>query len=370
MSGNWQWHFINAAAAAEFSGDPADLSGARKVREMNGERSVYYRDGFFFKSYHPRRNGLFARLKEHLSPLAGQEFAAIKCLLRMNIPVVEPIAYGVRGTESMLITREEKDSCSVMEYLRERLGRDEEIPERFLINWSRFLARFIASGLYFPDFNCGNLLYIEKEERFVLVDPFGLKRNRVHRSERILRMLKREFGAVFECTPKSLLVRMLSEIDATDPEGLYRRLMEYNAEYVRKSKLRNHKRLIRFRSGASTDVVDGVRIKHSSCELPFSLEHTDLIALPSDAANELWERDYLLGLYHLPLLRVVARDEATGKLYRQQSGDREVTEEERRDLYERLALTGFRREEFDCCVNRAGLAVLRDLKFVSAAGNV
>ena len=123
------------------------------------------------------------------------------CLRRRKIEVVEPIAYGVCGTRSMLLTREEKDCRTVMEYLSARIMRGEKIPEQFLVGWSRFLARFIASGLYFPDFHCGNILYNEEKSRFVLVDPQGLRRNVLNRSERILRMLKREFGMLFEFCP-------------------------------------------------------------------------------------------------------------------------------------------------------------------------
>ena len=332
---------------------------------MEDERTVYYRDGFYFKLYHPRCRSVFSRLREHLAPRAGQEFHAILRLRRLNIAVVEPVAYGVCGTASMLITREEKNSCSVMEYLRVRLSRGEEIPENFLLGWSRFLARFIASGLYLPDFNCGNLLYDGAADRFVMVDPFGLKHNLFSRFVRVLRMLKREFGVVFECVPKRLLVRMLAEFDASDPEELYRRLMDYNAEYVQKSKLRNLKRLKRFRSGEGTLAANGVLIKYSNCEVPYPLDGTEKIALPPDAATELWERDYILGLYHLPLLRVVARDEAGGELYRQLPGSREVPAEEREDLFYRLSLTGFSCEEFDCCTNLAGTAVLRDRKFAA-----
>ena len=367
MSGGWRWYFLNGGAASEIGADPADLSGARQVRDMGAERTVYYRDGFYFKLYRPRCRSVFSRVREYLAPRAGQEFSAILRLRRVNIPVVEPVAYGVCGTASMLITREEKNSRSVMEYLRIRLSRGEEIPEHFLLGWSRFLARFIASGLYLPDFNCGNLLYDEAADRFVMVDPFGLKRNLFNRFVRVLRMLKREFGVVFECVPKRLLVRMLAEFDASDPEKLYRRLMKFNSEYVRKSKLRRSKRLRQFRDGAAALAENGVRIKYSSCEIPFRLEGTEKITLPPDAATELWERDYILGLYHLPLLRVVARDEAGGGLYRQLSGPREVSAAEREDLFERLALAGFDRKEFDCCTNLAGMAVLRDCKFDAVA---
>ena len=368
MSDKWRWYFADSGSAAILGADPADLSGAKQVRDMEDERTVYYRDGFFFKSYHPRCRGLTEKLRERLFPTAKQEFRAIMCLRRHELAVVEPVAWGVCGTRSMLITREEKNCCSVMEYLHRRLACGGKVPESFLLDWSRFLARFIAGGLYFPDFHCGNILYNEAEERFVLVDPLGLKRNIFNRSKRILRMLKREFGVVFDFAPKPLLVRMLAEIDSADPEGLYRRLMEYNADYVKNSSMRHGKRLKRFRAGAATLVVDGVRVKYSHCEVPFTLEGTEKIALPPEAANELWERDYILSLYHLPLLRVAARsDTEPGILYRRpaMSGG-EVSAADREDLFARLALTGFDRKDFDCCVDLAGTAVLRDRKFAAS----
>ena len=366
MSDKWQWHFAKNGSAKSFDGDPADLSGAKQVRDMNGERTVYYRNGCYFKLYHRRCHGLFDRLRERLSPAAKQEFGAIMCLRRHGLDVVEPVAFGVCGTSSMLITREEKNCCSVLEYLRDRILRGQQIPESFLLNWSRFLARFIRSGLYFPDFHCGNILYNEEKTRFVLVDPFGLKRNTVNRTERIYRMLKREFGLIFESVPKPRIVQMFAEIFPSDPEGAYRRVLEYSAEYVRKSSMRGGKRLKRFRAGAATLVRDGIRIKYAGCEVPFPLEDTERIALPPEAANELWERDYILSLYHLPLLRVAARDEKDpGILYRRKAGEGEVTSEEREYLFEHLKLTGFDRAEFDCCLDLNGTALLRDRKFAS-----
>ena len=90
--------------------------------------------------------------------------------------------------------------------------------------------------------------------------------------------------------------------------------MTYAAAYVKKSSLHHGKRLKRFRSGAGTSIETGIRIKYSSWEVPFSLEGTERIALPPEAANELWERDYILSLYRLPLLRVVARGEVLGRV--------------------------------------------------------
>lgn len=366
MSDKWRWHFAEGGSAAAFGADPADLSGAKIVRDMEGERTVYYRNGVYFKLYHPHCRSWFSKLRERLSPTAKQEFDAITLLRRRQVEVVEPIAWGVCGTRSMLLTREEKNCTTVMEYLHRRFNCGEEVPEPFLAGWSRFLARFIASGLYFPDFHCGNILYNEEKSRFVLVDPQGFKRNVVNRPERILRMLKREFGLLFEFCPKRTLVRMLAEIFPADPEGAYLRILTYAAGYVKKSSLHRDKRLKRFRAGAATLVENGVRIKYSRWEEPFPLEGTERIALPPEAANELWERDYILSLYHLPLLRVAARDEAAGPetiLYRWRTENGEVSDADREALYERLALTGFRREEFDCCVGRAGTALLRDRKF-------
>ena len=363
MTRRWRWHFLHDGPEKELGTDPVDLSGAQQMRDMENARTVYYRNGFYFKLYHPKCSGILQALCARLSPHAAREFRAIRRLHRLRIAAVEPVAFGVCGTSSMLITREEKDCRSVMEYLRERFLRNEEFPEPFLLDWSRFLARFFAAGLYLPDFNCGNLLYHEDENRFVLVDPLGLKRSIFNRSERKLRMLKREFGAVFSCVPKPRILKMLAVFAPADPEGLYRRLLRYDAEYVRRSQMRDMKRLKRFRAGSSTRVLDGIRIKKTVFEVPFPLEDTEKITLPPEEANELWERDYLMSLCHLPLLRVVARDENDGTLYRQLPGSREVTEAERAYLRERLELAGFDREGFDCCVNRAGLAVLRDRKF-------
>ena len=365
-SGRWHWHFCDEAAAREMAPAPERwVERGKLVHHMRSCGCVYKTDDYYFKWEKPKSSGLAARLRAGLFPVALSEFRALRLLNRENVPVVPPVAYGVCGSQSMLITREVKES-TVLEYLVRHFDRRQPLPDSFLRAWSVFLAQVIRRKLYLADSHCGNLFYQESTGRFIVVDPGGVKKQLFLPRRRLLRMLKRQFASLFEFAPKATLLMLLSELAPEDPEKLYRQLMAYNAEYVRRSCMFRQKRLKELRRGSSTRLEDGVERKFSGEQRFFSLEHTEKLEFPEAEATELWERDFVFGLYRLPVLRIVGRAVEGGVLYRQEMGTEPADGTRRTELLELLDIAGLRSEEFGFCTDRTGRTVLFDRKYSPA----
>lgn len=362
-SGKWRWHFRERAVAEEMALAPEErMSRAEEIRNTGGERIVYAGPGYFYKLESPRLRGA-ARLKERLFPRAKGEFDSLLRLGKMGIPAVSPVAYGVSGTDSVLITRAAEHTVTIVDYLDRYIDRGELPPQVFFDTWSDLLFRLIASRLYIPDFHGGNLLYDEERNALTIVDPPGMTRMLLPRPDRVLRMLKRQFASSIEYLPERVFIEMIAR-HRPDPERLFWRLIEYNADYVRCSQLRNGKRLKDFRRGKFTAAADGFEFARRGEGRFFTLENTETLELPEAAALAMWEREFVLGLYGLPRLRIVGRKPGAGVLFRQRAGDAPVDAARREPLVRRLRIAGFDPAEFDFAADLFGRTVLRDMKFL------
>ena len=174
-------------------------------------------------------------------------------------------------------------------------------------------------------------------------------------------MLRRQYGEFFGAVPGRTVQKMLAVIaPEEDAERLYRRLMIHSAAYIREHSLRKRRRLEKFRAGDCTLRSGGIEYRLDSAGNALTPEGAEPVDLPPDRAQALWERDYLLTLFQLPRLRIVARDLRSGTLYREAAAPGEPPEALRRDLLERVGLAGFDPREFDCRFDLRGREVLRD----------
>ena len=350
-------------AAASEAGDPLDMTGAQRVqegRDSKSERGVFRRDGLYFKR-EIRIAPFLAAAASRFFPPAREEFKSILLLRRCGIPVVEPVGFGSDGRASILITREEKGTVTVREQLR-RFEEAGEVPsDEFLTGWCEVAGALFRNRIYFPDFHNGNVLCRGSSGGFVIVDPQGVRRSFVDHENRRMKMLRRQYGEFFGAVPGRTVRKMLAVIaPEEDTERLYRRLMLHSAAYIREHSLRKRRRLEKFRAGACTLRSGGIEYRLGSAGKALTPEGTEAVDLPADRAQALWERDYLLTLFQLPRLRIVARDMRRGTLYREAAAPGEPSETLRRDLLERVELAGFDPREFGCRFDLRGREVLLD----------
>ena len=359
-SGPWRWHVSGADDLQALGSSPEELiSRAREIRNTGGKRIVYAGDGYFFKWERPTPNW-----RERLFPRAKAEFRTLRKLSELGFPTVRPAAYGVNGTESILITRAARGTVTIREYLNRRTERGEALPEPFADKWMEILGHLIRSHLYIPDFHCSNLLYAEAENAFFIVDPPGTKRMIFPRPDRVLRMLKRQFAPLLDYLTDEAFVAILSRISA-EPERLFRKILEYNARFVRRSQLHHGKRLRDFRRGRFTVNIDGKEMRCNADGLPLTADSTEMLRFDPDAAVEMWERDFIFGLHHIPRLRIVGRDLESGALYRERAGGAPVDPARKPQLLERLKIAGISPEGFDFATDAHARTVLVDVKFRS-----
>ena len=362
--GNWHWRFVSEAAARE-AGDPLDTAGAevvQQVRESRVERSVFRRGGFYFKRETLLGSSLADRLSMRFFPRTAAEFDSIMLLKRAGIPVVEPVGCGSDGNSAVLITRAVEGTVTVREQLRRFEAAGEALPDEFLRGWSEVAAALFRRWIYFPDFHRSNILYCAAEGTFTVVDPLGAKYSILTKLNWRMKMIRRQYGDSFGQLPKSTVLRMLAVmLPRRNPEKVYRRLLRHTAAYIRRHSLRKRRRLEHFRRGEYTRIVDGVECRLDAAGEPLTREGAEALSLAPERAAQLWERDWLFTLFHLPTLRIVGRDVESGTLYRECAGAVEVAEAERRDLLERVELAGFDPREFVCRRDCRGRAVLEDL---------
>ena len=360
-SGVWRWYFRDREAARLLLPAPEELMRrAREIRNMNGRRIVYAGDGVYFKWERPQLSG-WRRLLEMRLPRAKGEFESLEKLSGMGIPAVVPLAYGVNGAESILITRAAEHTVTVLEYLRKFIDAGSTPPERFCRGWGEILYRIIDRKLYIPDFHCGNLLYDEDSNAFLVVDPPRTTRMILPRRDRVLRMLKRQFGPGLEYFPESFFVAVISG-RRKRPEREFRDVLEYKSRYVRRSQLRHGKRLRDLRLGRFTTIVDGVEMRRRDEGRLFTLENTEVVDIVPENSGALWERDFIFSLYALPRLRIVGRD-SSGRLYRERAGTSPVDPERKKFLLKRLELAKYDPADFDFATDIHGATVLVDRKF-------
>ena len=361
-SGSWRWYFADRREAEKFLPHPEEaVAGSTLIRDF-ANRKVFYYANCYLKLEENPSGGFLADIQRRFFSNARSEYRALQCLAKHGIAAVRPVAYGVNGTNCMLITEEAKDCCSVSDYLSECISDGKEVADDFLHAWGKCISKLIKCGFYLPDFHAGNLLYNRVNGSFTIVDPLGLQKDFFKRSSHIWRMFKRQYAQIFEFMPKRALLTLLAEYDAENTEKVWCQLMEYSANYVQKLQLA--KRLKRFRRGSSTMIVDGIKYRISQDFQVYGIDGCE-IAEFADAtvANDIWERDYICSLYRLPLLHITACSADGKRLYRQAQGSGSVSSEERAELLERLSFTHLNADDFDCCRDADNRAVLYDRRF-------
>lgn len=167
----WQWHISGDIRFSAPETIPADA----EIVQESPFSLVYKIDGYFFKYQKSEQRSLLKRLKYTFYPRAKKEFIAIRRLQTAGLPVVEAVGYGSCGAKSILITKEVPDSITVLQYIRNLSANGECIDTEFLVKWGKFINEIIHSGFYIADFHAGNVLYLQSEKCFVLVDVYGLK---------------------------------------------------------------------------------------------------------------------------------------------------------------------------------------------------
>ena len=351
---DWNWRFCSSFQNLQTVA-PENLTPADRIRSFDG-RDVYRKDQLYYKFYFKQHPAFFKRLRERFLPPAREEFNQLLRLKKNQIEAVSPVAWGNRRTDSVLVTREAPQCCSVSEFLLETIDRGEKIPEDFLRIWAAFVKKILDRRFYFSDFHAGNLLYDRINKNLLVVDPLGIKQPLFLRKNRILRMLKRQFSFMYEYGTKADLLLLFSILAPQDPQRLYDDLWAYTVYYVQHLQL--PKRLKWFRR--QKHITDGIQRRFSPDLRWYSLENTCRKKSTPEKIQAIWERDYICSLYRLPLLHTVGMIPETCEIFQQKMGSLPCDPVVAEELRERLVSCGFDPEDFNFCTDFSGRTVLMD----------
>ena len=349
-SGEWKWYFSDKISSFTPPPDPIDLlADADIIKDVPGTL-VFRRNGFFFKWEKYPSGNWGKRLKRYLFPRSAKEFAALCRLQKQELIVTPPEAYAVGKNAGILVTREIAGSLSVMEYICRKYEKNEALTKEFLSSWGKFWGDFINSGFYFPDFHCGNVLFVEAEQRFVLVDLYGVRKPLIIRSKQKERMIFRQLKDSMEFfSDKELKLVLQSAGIAENEEQFfsYLRLHAAMADDVLKRRLRS---------------FDEYAVRRRPDRKEWSFQETDQRILPEEVIEEIWMDDFALQHHGIPHLHLVKR---CGNKLELEKCFSSASEKEEFSLRKRLEISGFDPELYIYCLTSGGKAVVCHKKVFS-----
>lgn len=212
----WRWEFSPGTAADELGPAPQHLLETAELIKANPVRKVF-RSGEFYLKLDLRTGNRLLR-----------EWRSAELLAARHIPMVEHLALGRSATGELLITRALPDAVQAGTYFFRTCLRDGAPAEEFAESLAEFARQIIGSGLFHPDFHCGNVLYLPERKKFALVDVYGVRKStlfdrfRHYRMERILMELR-------EALDRKTLLRLFTEEGIAAPEEFYRKALRREA---------------------------------------------------------------------------------------------------------------------------------------------
>lgn len=300
----WRWEFASEAAADELGSAPQNLLEAAEPVKANPVRKVFRTGEFYLK--------LDLRPGNRLS----REWRSAALLAARHIPMVEHLALGRSSCGELLITRALPDAIQAGTYFCRNCLRDGAPAEEFAESLAEFARQIIGSGLFHPDFHCGNVLYLPERNKFALVDVYGVRKStffdrfRRYRMERILLELR-------EALDRATLLRLLAVEGVAAPENFYRKALKREARHLfhewpkrRRQILAGYPKFTRA-EGHLLRVVD-----------PAGEEIEDVAGEPfpgdADTLEQLLLAHFFLQLARIPHRRVLSLDRERKLLFRQE----------------------------------------------------
>lgn len=347
VSGKWHWYFLNREEQFVPPDDPVSLlAGAEIIKDSPGT-VVFCRDGLFFKWEKNSGSGLRAELKNKYFSRAARELNTLRKLQRAGFEVTLPVGYGVSGGDCILITRQVAGAVSVMEYICNRYETGERLTEDFLSGWGKYWGKFVESGFYFPDFHCGNILYVESENRFVLVDLYGVRKQLKIRAGQKGRMVFRQLKDAMEFLSEAELKLVLKSAGIAENEEQYRAFLEFYAGEAQELLLR------RVRD------FDEHGLRYRPGRKKWNFPETEYRELPEEVADEVWMKDFAWQHHGIPHLHLLERD---GNKVKMEKFAGFAPEEAEASLRKRVEIAGYDPDSLVYCLNDRGSAAVCDRK--------
>ncbi|MBI2933658.1 MAG: hypothetical protein HYY16_18600 [Planctomycetes bacterium] len=187
----------------------------------NPGRLVQRGAGLYFKEF--REKGLAGCLRRTLADRAAREYRILKHLEATGLGAPRPVAYGVDGSRSFVVTREISD----VRILKAELAGPSFSPSerrRVLRAFARFVRAVHEVGVRHDDFHIGNVL-LGPGPAFHVLDVHRAALGRVGHRERV-RMLAFVLHSLITFITKADTVRFLGDYLGRRPERRFVREVE------------------------------------------------------------------------------------------------------------------------------------------------
>ena len=330
-----KWHFADKSARELLGNDPMQHFQSAVCVKSNPLREVWKTQDFFFKF--DKRSGHGFR----------KEFSRACALKKRGIPLVNHLAYGKSEMGSCLITQALNDSVTISEFLEKKRPDD-----KFFNALIDFLKLMEYRQIIHSDLHCGNVLYVEKDNFFCLVDV---------RDARPARWFERLF---YSSTPLHELIvelrvnlstrklcELLRKMDISQPEAFIDRVLEQKTRMFTRTWERRRQQVLsgypKFtRCEGELLVTMGVQLSE--------LEHAEKI--PGSAG--LFAGAFYLDLVCIPHRRVLAWSEKENILWLEPVSGEEADSATVADLRSRALKSGIDSSCGDWVYDKSGLVKL------------
>ena len=347
VAGKWNWYFLNREESFIPPAEPSDLLDGAEIIKESSETLVFCRDGLFLKWEKGVSSGFAAELKNRYFSRASRELKTLQRLQSVGFDVTPPVGYGVSGCDCILITRQVPGTVSVMEYICSRYEKGERLTEEFLAGWGAYWGKFLKSGFYFPDFHCGNILYVESEKSFILVDLYGVRKQRKVCADQKGRMIFRQLKDVMEFLSEADLKHVLYHAGIVESEDQYFAFLEFYASEAEKLLQRRVRDFdehgLRYRPGRKV----------------WNFPETECRELPDEVIAEVWLKDFAWQHHGIPHLHLLERN---GNKIKMEKYAGIAPEEAEASLRKRVKIAGYDPETLVYCLNDRGQAAVCDRK--------
>lgn len=349
---DWTWEFATAATAAELGTHPELLLKTATPVKANPVRKVFRTKEFYLK-FDCRPGNRLAR-----------EWRSAALLAARRIPMVEHLAWGRSSQGELLITRALPDAEQAGTYFFRQCLRNGVPAEVFAEALAEFARQIIGSGLFHPDFHCGNVLYLPERNQFALVDVYGVRRAtmfdhfRYYRMERILMELREAFD-------RAHLLLLLAIEGVSAPESFYRKALHREARYLFHEWSKRKRQILAGYPKFTRAEESLLRVVDPTGEV-CDVSTAEPVAGDSGELERLLLAHFFLQLACIPHRRVVLLDRAENLLYREARPAGSSAPVPVGDWPERLAAYGleFRPEEWG--FDRFGRPELQNFQQVTA----
>ena len=212
------WRFAEGAEKLFPQGDPMASFVSPVPVKRNSVREVWKSGGYFFKFDRRPRHGF------------GKEFRRACALAARGVPVVRHLACGTTERGACLVTAALPGSVTVEESIRGRAP-----GEKFLAAAVDFLRLLERAKIVHRDLHPGNVLYVEENNAFFLVDVRDAFPARWFDGFLFSRLpFPRFLCDLSENLSDACVCGLLRRMDVPDPQGFFFAEIRRKAGFVRR----------------------------------------------------------------------------------------------------------------------------------------